>query len=271
MKLVYKKCTSCKKNLPLSDYWKEKEGKYGVKSQCKKCHYKYRKKNRKKIEKVREKTIYSSKKYKEGDCIEIYFCKDCGCLLPVSWPGKHVIRKYYNKTYGRCHCGMCDGGKKISWHKSYERKLTRNAIREDRRNWYYCPVCGQPHHAEGGRYWFNGLINHPEYDEYYHPEESGCVRGCREKIKYAQSFKTRTGIIRNRDAPPIYECRIEDLEEINLNYQFCSFLKRSDEEEELYKSTVKELKNVINRRRNQRIETTIKTIGRRESKQSIRY
>ena len=64
---VFKKCTKCGEiKLATSDNFnKEKEGKYGLKSQCKICIKKYREKNKDKTKEYREKNKEKIKEYQK--------------------------------------------------------------------------------------------------------------------------------------------------------------------------------------------------------------
>ena len=65
-----KVCTTCKKARELTEFHKEKKGKYGVKSKCKECFYEYKRNNPKEKEyrrinyvRYREKKISYKKQY----------------------------------------------------------------------------------------------------------------------------------------------------------------------------------------------------------------
>jgi hypothetical protein len=183
-------CTKCKKLLPPSEFWKDRNGKGGLKSQCKKCHYDYRKKNRK----VRP---FKPRAYRGPACIEIRFCKVCGNLLDQPWPLKGVIQKEYQKQGRDCWphrlCGAC-------WDKKIDDEINRHyhikklrEIRNTKKQHYFCPVCGKVFSRR--LYMLRSYrFLHPEYTDYEHPDNYlTCSVDCDEKRTYAMSMGT-TGI-----------------------------------------------------------------------------
>ena len=73
-----KVCTTCKEEKSISEFHKEKKGKYGVKSRCKECFYEYKKNNPKEkeyrrtnYERHREKKLAYKKQYRENNTEKI--------------------------------------------------------------------------------------------------------------------------------------------------------------------------------------------------------
>jgi hypothetical protein len=178
-----KKCTKCERLLPLSAFWAEPHGKYGVKSQCKECHYKYRRKVRRK--KPAAQKTYTPKTYKGPAFVEIRFCKECGKLLDQPWPLKGVIKKEYDKSHRDCwHESMCDAclSKKID--EDINRHYLVRALREDRNNKkyiHYCPVCGKAFSQRSYQLRSYKFL-HTDYTFYEVPTYTWeCSRKCHEK------------------------------------------------------------------------------------------
>lgn len=185
-----KKCTKCKKRLPLSAFWKEVHGKYGVKSQCKECHYKYRKKTRR--GKPATQKTYTPKSYKGPAFVEIRFCKECGKLLDQPWPLKGVVRKEYDKRdRDYWHLSMCNTCRSKKVEEDIDRHYRVKALRKDRdrkKYVYYCPVCGKAFSIRSYQLRSYKFL-HTDYPFYEVPPFTWeCSRECHEKKEYAMNI-----------------------------------------------------------------------------------
>ena len=99
-----KVCTTCKKAKELSEFHKEKNGKYGVKSKCKECFYEYKRNNPKEKEyrrtnyvRHREKKLAYKKQYYWGNVEKIgEYNKEYNSRVEVK-----EAKTKYNREYER--------------------------------------------------------------------------------------------------------------------------------------------------------------------------
>lgn len=156
--MITKICTKCKKEKPLSEFNKQKGGKYGVRGQCKKCFHKYvksyrdrnKKRNRKKVKAYSQKVVTK-------------ICPKCKIEKPLS----EFYEDNSRKLGVRCYCKLCIIEiRKIKYQKNPKRykeyvrnynlknrkklKEKRNKLRNRKRKYIHdyksqkvCEICGE--------------------------------------------------------------------------------------------------------------------------------
>lgn len=113
--MTEKTCSSCKRILAVSNFYKQRKHKDGLMYECKACHYEAKKRRYLNGKAEREKMEF------EGDRV----CSKCDRTLSVS----HFYKSIENKEGLKTHCKTCQKAYVIAWQKknkdsfgSYQRK-----------------------------------------------------------------------------------------------------------------------------------------------------
>jgi hypothetical protein len=258
MSLVYKKCSGCKKKLPVTEFWKEPKGKFGVRHKCKQCEKKYKAKTKNRNRKVNYARTYKGPKF-----IEIKFCKDCGKLLihkDTLYKRKGVPNKIIGTYLEKCvvydngweHkiCNNCDSKRKNAiFEKKWKLKKRKKEKKEKRmKDIRYCSVCCQAFSCE---FPAPEKIRGMELDEFEHSPYSfwydgSCSKECCNKIKYVLDIP-QTGMkgVGKTTFNIMYAHSISNLEYYHEQYKMALTVKEYLELKRLRIKTKKEIKNGI--------------------------
>ncbi|HUS48911.1 MAG TPA: hypothetical protein VMZ91_01995 [Candidatus Paceibacterota bacterium] len=135
--LKEKKCSICKKELPLSDFnIRQFKTKIGYTSACKKCRYlKYKKNNFDYKEKQKKYRQIEEVKQRNRECVKLY---------SYSEKGKETRRKYEKST-------------SVKFHKNFSRNI-RNTLKDGKKRKHWEDLVG---------YSLNELIEHLENTSEY--------------------------------------------------------------------------------------------------------
>ena len=138
---VFKKCKTCGEWLVASNFnfYKEKNGKYGLKSQCKECGKEYREKNKDKrkkynkeyYEKNKDKIIEYKKEYREEN-------KDKIKERQREWNknNKDKIKEYYENNKDKIKEYYEENKDKIKERQRKYREKNKDKEKERQRKWY---------------------------------------------------------------------------------------------------------------------------------------
>ena len=116
-----KKCSRCGQWKPISEFHKTKNGKYGVRSECKICIKEYYENNKEKIKEYRENN------YVRRWCHNTINChKKCGYIVNITFD------ELYNIVKDKPSCEIC--GKELEWYSTGTGKSTNLSPSLDRKN-----------------------------------------------------------------------------------------------------------------------------------------
>jgi len=135
-----KKCSNCGELKPFSEFYKQKNSKYGVQSRCKECEKEHNKKyyenNKEKMkeyyENNKEKILEYKKEWRENNYVRgwcqytIRSHKKCGYIVNIT------IDELYNIVKDKPSCEIC--GKELEWYSTGTGKSTNLSPSLDRKN-----------------------------------------------------------------------------------------------------------------------------------------
>ena len=120
-----KKCAKCGKLKPISEFHKNKDGKYGVGSRCKECKNEYYENNKEKI-------LEQQKEYRENNYVRRW-CTDTICAHKQrGYIVNMTIDELYDIVNDKPICEIC--GKELEWYSTGKGKPTNLSPSLDRKN-----------------------------------------------------------------------------------------------------------------------------------------
>jgi hypothetical protein len=128
--IEYKRCSSCKKLLPIYNFYKNKRSSDGLLSQCKDCHNEYIKKDR--IKNPEKHKQYRIKYY------NVPINKLQHTLTMIEYNKKNPIKTWLRGTLNR-------------HSKKYVVNVTTNQLYEKFKLITHCPICGKEINFDYGK------------------------------------------------------------------------------------------------------------------------